>query len=40
MCEPVHPGETLREDLDELGLSAAELAQRTLLGESCERLTS
>ena len=26
MGEPVHPGETLREDLDELGMSAAELA--------------
>ena len=28
MREPVHPGETLREDLDALGMSAAELARR------------
>ena len=27
--EPIHPGETLREDLDALGMSAAELARRT-----------
>ena len=26
MREPIHPGETLREDLDALGMSAAELA--------------
>jgi len=26
--EPTHPGETLREDLDALGMSAAELARR------------
>ena len=26
--EPIHPGETLREDLEELGMSAAELARR------------
>ena len=26
--EPIHPGETLREDLDALGMSAAELARR------------
>ena len=26
--EPIHPGETLREDLEALGLSAAELARR------------
>ena len=28
MREPIHPGETLREDLDALGMSASELAQR------------
>ncbi len=28
MREPIHPGETLREDLDALGISAAELARR------------
>ena len=27
MREPIHPGETLREDLDALGMSAAELAR-------------
>ena len=26
--EPIHPGETLREDLDALGMSASELARR------------
>ena len=26
--EPIHPGETLREDLEALGMSAAELARR------------
>ena len=26
--EPIHPGETLREDLEVLGMSAAELARR------------
>ena len=26
--EAIHPGETLREDLDALGMSAAELARR------------
>ena len=26
--QPMHPGETLREDLDALGMSAAELARR------------
>ena len=26
--EPIHPGETLRDDLEALGLSAAELARR------------
>ena len=28
MREPIHPGETLREDLDALGISASELARR------------
>ncbi len=28
MREPIHPGETLRDDLDALGMSAAELARR------------
>ena len=28
MREPIHPGETLREDLDEIGKSAAELARQ------------
>ncbi len=28
MREPIHPGETLREDLEALGMSAAELARR------------
>ena len=28
MREPIHPGETLREDLGALGMSAAELARR------------
>ena len=28
MREPIHPGETLREDLDELGMSAAALARQ------------
>ena len=28
MREPIHPGETLREDLDALEMSAAELARR------------
>ena len=28
MREPIHPGETLREDLDALSMSAAELARR------------
>lgn len=28
MREPIHPGETLRDDLDELGMSAAELARQ------------
>ncbi len=28
MRDPIHPGETLREDLDTLGMSATELARR------------
>lgn len=28
MRDPIHPGETLREDLDAFGMSAAELARR------------
>ena len=28
MRDPIHPGETLREDLDALGMSAAELARQ------------
>ena len=28
MKEPIHPGETLREDLEALGMSAAELARQ------------
>ena len=28
MRDPIHPGETLREDLDALDMSAAELARR------------
>lgn len=28
MREPIHPGETLREDMEALGMSAAELARR------------
>ena len=28
MREPIHPGETLKEDLDALGMSASELARR------------
>ena len=28
MRDPIHPGDTLREDLDALGMSAAELARR------------
>ena len=28
MREPIHPGETLRDDLDDLGMSPAELARR------------
>ena len=27
MREPIHPGETLREDLDALGMSAAAIAR-------------
>ena len=28
MRDPIHPGETLREDLEALGMSAAELSRR------------
>ena len=28
MRDPIHPGETLRDDLDALGMNAAELARR------------
>ena len=28
MREPIHPGETLREDLDELGMNVAEPARQ------------
>ena len=28
MAEAIHPGETLREDMEALGMSAAELARR------------
>ena len=28
MRDPIHPGETLREDLDALGMGAADLARR------------
>ena len=31
MRDPIHPGETLREDLDALGMSAAELARRIVV---------
>ena len=34
--EPVHPGETLREDLDALGMSAAGLARR--IGVPADRI--
>ena len=33
--EPNHPGETLREDLDALGMSAAELARRIEVPMNC-----
>ena len=35
MREPIHPGETLREDLDELGMSAAELARQLDVPVNC-----
>ena len=35
MREPIHPGETLREDLDALGMSAAELARRIEVPVNC-----
>ena len=28
MCEPIYPGETFREDLDELGMSAIALVKK------------
>ena len=34
MRDPIHPGETLREDLDALGMSAAELARRIEVPEN------
>ncbi len=34
--EPIHPGETLREDLEALGMSAAELARR--IGVPADRI--
>ena len=34
--DPVHPGETLKEDLDALGMSAAELARR--IGVPADRI--
>ncbi len=34
MRDPIHPGETLREDLDALGMSAAALARRIEVPES------
>ena len=37
MREPIHPGETLREDLDELGMSASELARQ--IGVPVNRIT-
>ena len=33
MREPIHPGETLREDMDTLGMSPAELARRIEIPE-------
>ena len=33
--DPIHPGETLREDLDALGMSAAELARRIEVPVNC-----
>lgn len=37
MRDPIHPGETLREDLDALGMSAAELARQ--IGVPVNRIT-
>ena len=37
MRDPIHPGETLREDLDALGMSAAELAYQ--IGVPVNRVT-
>ena len=33
--DPIHPGETLREDLDAIGMSAAELARRIEVPVNC-----
>ena len=33
--DPVHPGETLHEDLDAIGMSAAELARRIEVPVNC-----
>ena len=33
MRDPIHPGETLREDLDALGMTAADLARWTKVPE-------
>lgn len=35
MREPIHPGETLREDLEVLGMSAVELARRIEVPVNC-----
>ena len=37
MRDPIHPGETLREDLDALGMSAADLARQ--VGVPVNRIT-
>ena len=33
--DPIHPGETLREDLDAIGMSAAELSRRIEVPVNC-----
>ena len=35
MRDPIHPGETLREELDALGMGAAELARRIEVPVTC-----
>ncbi len=35
MREPIHPGETLRENLEALSMSASELARRTNVPPNC-----